>query len=265
MMKKNIIKSMILVGVLAAFLTGCGSKEQELKISATSVPHAEVLEFIKDDLKAEGINLNIIVSDEYTLHNRMLSEKEIDANYFQHFPYLEAQVNDFGYDIESIAKVHIEPLGLYSKTITSLDELADGATIAVPNDESNEARALALLHNNGIIQVDDVTSSNLTILNIVENPKNLNFYEIDAAMLARTLEDVDAAVINTNFALQANLSPLEDAIIMEDADSPFVNIVAARSEDVNREDLKKLVEILMSDKVRTFFEETYGGSIVPVF
>lgn len=263
---KKLLTILLVIGLLSAgLLTGCGKGDQTLKVSATSVPHAEMLEYIKEDLAEQGINLEIIVTDDYPIHNRSLSEKETDANFFQHFPYMEAQIAEFGYEIESIGKIHIEPMGLYSRTIQSLDELKENAVIAVPNDPSNEARALALLHKNGVIKLDDVDNPEATALNIVENPKNIQIQEVAAEMLPRTLEDVDAAVINTNYALQAKLNPMEDAIIIEDADSPFVNIVAARKGEADREDLKALVKALTSDKMKKFIEENYGGSIVPAF
>jgi len=263
---KKLLAILLVIGVLSVgFLTGCGQKEQTLKVSATSVPHAEMLEYIKDDLAEQGINLEIIVTDDYPIHNRSLAEKETDANFFQHMPYLEAQIKEFGYEIESIGKVHIEPMGLYSNTIKSLDELKENAVIAVPNDPSNEARALALLHRNGVIKLDDVENMEATVLNIVENPKNIQIQEVAAEMLPRTLEDVDAAVINTNYALQAGLNPTKDAIIIEDADSPYANIVAARKGEGDREDLKALVKALTSEKMKKFIEEHYGGSIVPAF
>lgn len=264
-MKKALL-FILLVGILGvSILSGCAGREKTLKVSATSVPHAEMLEYIKDDLEKQGIKLEIIVTDDYPIHNRSLAEKEVDANFFQHIPYMEAQIDEFGYEIEAIGKIHIEPMGMYSNKIKSLDELKENAVIAVPNDPTNEARALALLHKYGVIKLDDVTNMTATVLNIVENPKNIKIQEVAAEMLPRTLEDVDAAIINTNYALQADLNPMKDAIIIEDADSPFVNIVAARKGEGDREDLKALVEALTSDKMRAFIEEKYGGSIVPVF
>lgn len=249
-------------------ITEDGEEQAEsisIKVSVTSVPHAEIMEHIKPALEEKGIDIDIIVADDYQVHNRSLAEKEVDANFFQHFPFLEEQISDFEYDIREFGKIHIEPLGVYSKQITSLDEIPDGATISIPNDPSNESRALALLHRNGVIEMKDLDNLKATILDIKENPKNIKFQEIDAAMLPRTLDDVDASVINTNFALAADLNPTDDAIIIEDADSPYVNILTIRNGDENREELKILKEVLMSDSVRDFINEKYKGAIVPVF
>ena len=236
-----------------------------IKVSVTSVPHAEIMEHIKPALEEKGIDIDIIVADDYQVHNRSLAEKEVDANFFQHIPFLEEQIADFGYEIQEFGRIHIEPLGVYSKKFSSFDEIPDGATISIPNDPSNESRALALLHRNGLIELEDINNLKSTILNIKENPKNITFQEIDAAMLPRTLDDVEASVINTNFALAADLNPMDDALVIEDKDSPNVNILTIRNGDENREELKVLKEVLMSDSVRDFINEKYEGAIVPVF
>lgn len=263
MKKTLLIITIIALGLFT--LAGCGKKSEVVKVAATSVPHAEILEFIKEDFEAKGYQLEIVVVEDYNIPNRALNDKEVDANFFQHFPYLEAQKADFDYKIDAMTKIHIEPMGLYSQSINELSELAEGSTIALPNDPSNEARALALLHNNGIIQLDDPDNGRATILNIVENPKNLKFKELDAAFLPRTLPDVDAAVINTNFALQAGLVPTKDALLIEGSESPYVNILTIRSGDESREDLKALEEVLTSDKTKTFILEKYEGAVVPTF
>lgn len=257
------LSALILVGV-----TGCGKGSTEsgtIKVSVTSVPHAEIMEHIKPALEEKGIKVELTVADDYNIHNRSLAEKETDANFFQHFPFLEEQIADFNYEIQEFGKIHIEPLGVYSKKYASLAEIPDGATISIPNDPSNESRALALLHRNGLIEMKDLNNLKSSILDIKENPKNLKFHEIDAAMLARTLDDVDASVINTNFALAADLDPTGDALVIEDADSPYVNILTIRKGDENREQLIILKETLMSDSVRDFLNEKYEGAIVPVF
>ncbi len=257
------VSALVLVGVI-----GCGKASSEsgtIKVSVTSVPHAEIMEHIKPELEEKGVKVEITVADDYNIHNRSLSEKEIDANFFQHFPFLEEQIADFKYEIQEFGKIHIEPLGVYSNKFTSLDDIPEGATISVPNDPSNESRALALLHRNGLIKLADVDNLKSSVLDIVENPKNLKFHEVDAAMLARTLDDVDASVINTNFALAAKLDPSDDALTIEDADSPYVNILTIRKGDENREELKILKEVLTSDSVRDFINEKYKGAIVPVF
>lgn len=259
------LSALLLVGVVGCGKSDVKAESDIIKISVTSVPHAEIMEHIKPELAEKGINLDITVADDYNVHNRSLAEKEIDANFFQHFPFLEQQIADFNYEIQEFGKIHIEPLGVYSKKYATLDELPDGATIAIPNDPSNESRALALLDRNGLIKMQDLNNLKSSILDIKENPKNFKFQEIDAAMLARTLDDVDAAVINTNFALAASLHPTDDALVIEGADSPYVNILTIRKGDEDREGIKILKETLMSDSVKDFINEKYEGAIVPVF
>lgn len=269
-MKKSIkLTTIIALSALTILgITGCGkTKTDTIKVSVTSVPHAEIFEHIKPTLEEKGVKIDLVVADDYNIHNRSLDEKQIDANFFQHFPFLEEQIADFGYDIQEFGKIHIEPLGVYSKNpaYASLDGLPDGATVSIPNDPSNEARALALLHRNGLIELEDVNDLKSNVLNIKENPRNLKFQEIDAAMLARTLDEVDIAVINTNFALAADLNPTDDALVIEDADSPYVNILTIRNGDEDRKELQILQEVLTSDVVRDFINEKYQGAIVPVF
>ena len=212
-------------------LLGCSKSQQGLKVAATAVPHAQMLEFVKPDLKAQGIHLIVIVTDDYNMPNRALAQKEIDANFFQHIPFLNEQVRNFHYPIENFGAIEIEPMGIYSKKIKVLSELQDNALIALPNDPSNEARALLLLQTEGLIQLDDSKNLNVTIVNIKKNPKQLQFVEVDAGMLPRSLQDVDAAVINTNYALEAKLNPLKDALALENKDSPYANILAIRTGD----------------------------------
>lgn len=242
-------------------LTGCSSENKEgLKVAASAVPHAQMLEEIKPDLQKEGINLIIIVTDDYNMPNRALANGEIDANFFQHLPFMEEQIKQFHYPIQSLAKIEIEPMGIYSKKIHSLGELK--GSIAVPNDPSNEARALLLLQKQGVIELDKPGNLQATILNIAKNPKNLKFIEVDAAMLPRTLEDVDAAVINTNYALQAGL---KDALALESKDSPYANIIAVRTGDENRPDIIALKKAMTSDKMRKFILTQYHGAVLPAY
>ncbi len=247
------------------FLFGCSKSSNGLKVAATPVPHAQMLEFIKPDLKAKGINLIIVVTDDYNMPNRALAQKEVDANFFQHIPFLEEQIRQFHYRIEDFGAIEIEPMGIYSKKITSLSDLKNKATIAVPNDPSNEARALLLLQDQGLITLDDPKNLNATVANIKSNPKQLKFVEVDAAMLPRSLPDVEAAVINTNYALEAKLNPSKDALVLESKDSPYANILAIRIGDENRPDLIALKEAMTSDKMRDFIEKTYKGAVIPAF
>lgn len=241
------------------------AKEGGFKVAATPVPHAQMLEFVKPDLKAQGFDLKIIVTDDYNIPNRSLANKEVAANFFQHIPFMDEQIKQFHYQIESIAKIEIEPMGIYSKKIHSFSELQDGAMIGIPNDPTNEARALLLLQSEGLIQLDNSTNLTATVLNISDNPKNLKFIETDAAMLPRSLDDVAAAVINTNYALEAGFSPLKDALALESKDSPYANIIAIRIGDENRLEIQALKTAMTSDKMRQFILDKYKGAVLPAF
>lgn len=264
-MKRNALL-LLTLSLLALLAAGCGAKpsaENVIKVGATAVPHAEVLEAIKDELAERGYELDITVFNDYVLPNKALSEGQLDANYFQHVPYLEKMNETDNLGLVYTVKVHVEPMGLYSKRIASLEELADGATVAIPNDATNGARALLLLEAHGLIRLND--KDLVSVLDIVENPRNLRFQELDAPALPRTLEDVDASVINTNYALEAGLNPTADAIIIEGADSPYANILAVRQGDETAEKIRVLGEVLNSDVVRRFIETKYQGAIVPAF
>lgn len=232
---------------------------------ASAVPHAEMLEYIQSDLEEQGYKLNIIIVEDYNIPNRALADKEIDANFFQHIPFLEEQIKQFNYPICCYAKVEIEPMGIYSKKYRSVLDFPDGTIIAIPNDPTNEGRALLLLQSEGQIRLAANSGLLATPLNIASNPKKFKFREVDAAMLPRTLEDVDAAIINTNYALQANLSPEKDALALENKDSPYVNILVIRSDDKDRTDLEALAKALTSDKMRSFIQEKYKGAVIPTF
>ncbi|MEC9490230.1 MAG: MetQ/NlpA family ABC transporter substrate-binding protein [Halanaerobiales bacterium] len=262
MLKKTIL---ILVLLTFVFAGAVQADSHVLKIGATPVPHAEILNFIKDDLAEKGIKLEIVEFTDYVTPNIALSDGSIDANFFQHVPYLKRFNADRGLNLVSAIKVHVEPIGLYSNKYTSLEEIPEGASIAIPNDPSNEGRALILLHNNDVITLDDPTNLSATPIDIVENPKNLNFEELEAAQLPRVLPDVAAAVINTNYALEADLNPLEDALIMEGSDSPYVNVVAVRKGDQDSEKIQTLKEVIQSKKVKEFILEEYEGAVVPAF
>ena len=235
-----------------------------IKVGATPNPHARILENIKDDLRAEGVDLQIVEFSDYVLPNISLNDGELDANFHQHQPYLDKLAEDKKLDLKSIAKIHIEPLGLYSKKIKEISELKNGATIAIPNDPSNGGRALILLNDNGIIKLKDASNLYATEMDIVENPKKLKIKPVDTAMLPKIVGDVDAAVINGNYALQAGMSAKE-AILLEDSRSPYANILVVRSVDIENPNLLKLKKALTSDKTKRFLEETYKGEVVPAF
>ena len=237
-----------------------------IKVGATPVPHAEILEEIKPDLKEKGVTLEIVEFNDYVQPNIALNDKELDANFFQHEPYL----NDFVKEhtemkIKNAGGVHVEPMGIYSSKIKSLDEIPFGGTVSIPNDATNGGRALLLLHKAGVLTLRDGVSEMATVQDIISNHNDLTIQEIEAAQLPRTLDDVDIAVINTNFAMNANLNPMNDALYMEDKTSPYVNIVVVRDGDENRAEIKALLETLRSDKVKNFISEKYKGAIVPAF
>lgn len=235
-----------------------------IKVGATPNPHARILENIKDDLKADGIDLQIVEFSDYVLPNIALNDGELDANFHQHQPYLDKLAEDKKLDLKSIAKIHIEPLGFYSKKIKDISELKNGATIAIPNDPSNGGRALILLNDNKIIELKDASNLYATEIDIIKNPKKLKIKPVDTAMLPKIVGDVDAAVINGNYALQAGMSAKE-AILLEDSRSPYANILVVRSGDIENQDLLKLKKALTSDKTKKFLEETYKGEVVPAF
>jgi D-methionine transport system substrate-binding protein len=263
------ITAFTLVLVLSILtLIGCGAKEESgtvLKVGATPVPHSELLELVKSDLLAEGITLEIVEFTDYVTPNLALNDGEISANFFQHVPYMTSFSAEHKLDLVSAGTVHVEPLGLYSNTFEDIASIPVGGVIAIPNDPTNEGRALLLLQSAGLIKLKAGVSLEATDADIIDNPLGLVFKPIDASQLPRTLDDVDGAVINTNYALEANLNPVEDAVILEGADSPYANIVTVRSADLNSDAIKKLVAALQSEKVKKFIEEKYGGAVVPAF
>ena len=239
-----------------------------LKVGASPTPHAEILAVVKDLLAQEGITLEIVEFTDYIQPNLAVEEGEIDANYFQHITYM----NDFnasnGTHLVSVAEIHYEPFGLYAGKTASIDALPDGAQIAVPNDATNEARALLLLEQEGLITLNKDTGINATILDIVDNPKNLEIVELEAAQIPSRLADVDLAVINGNYAIGAGLK-VSDALAIESADgaaaTAYVNVLAVKEGRENDEAIQALVKALKSDEVKEYMEETYQGSVVPVF
>lgn len=236
----------------------------KLVIGAT-VPHADILKAIAPTLKDQGVELEVKEFTDYVQPNVQVYEKQLDANYFQHQPYLDDQNAQNKFDLVSVIGVHVEPFGAYSKKITSVEEIPDGAKVAIPNDATNGGRALLLLEKQGLIKLKEDAGITATKVDIAENPKNLNFIEVDAAMLPRQLDEVDLALINTNYALEADLNPTTDALFIEDKDSPYTNILVARPDNKDSEAIQKLAKALTSEEVRTFIEENYKGALVPVF
>lgn len=273
MKKKTIIKlaaALLSIGVLWGCSTDSSDQKVQdssrvLKVGAALTPHTQILEFVKPKLEEKGIDLEIVNLDSEDQLNPALDEKQIDANYFQHLPYLESVANEKGYDFKVVGKIHIEPIGLYSNKITSIDELKDGDTIGIPNNPSNEYRALKLLEGNNIIKLKEgLADYSATPKDIAENPKNLKFIEAEAAQLPRSLDDLAGAVINTNIVIESGLKT-DSALIKENGDSPYANIIVVRNGDENREEIKALVDALTTDDVKQFIKENYGSDVVPAF
>ena len=240
-----------------------------LTVGATPNPHAEILAQVKDDLAAEGIDLVVKEYSDYVVPNTAVEEGELDANYFQHTPYMEKFNEENGTHLVSVGKIHYEPMGIYPGLTKTLEELPDGATIAVPNDATNEARALQLLAAQGLIELKEDAGLNATPNDITSNPKNLQFKELEAAMLPQTASEVDLSVINSNFAMEGGMNPATDSLASEDADSEaaqtFANIIAVKEGHENDPAIQALVKALQSDKVKEYIEKTYSGAVVAVF
>ena len=240
-----------------------------LTVGATPNPHAEILAQVKDDLAAEGIDLVVKEYSDYVVPNTAVEEGDLDANYFQHTPYMEKFNEENGTHLVSVGKIHYEPMGIYPGLTKTLEELKDGATIAVPNDATNEARALQLLAAQGLIELKEDAGLNATPNDITSNPKNLQFKELEAAMLPQTASEVDLSVINSNFAMEGGMNPATDSLASEDADSEaaqtFANIIAVKEGHENDPAIQALVKALQSDKVKEYIEKTYSGAVVAVF
>ena len=301
MKKKNFTVLLATLALGAALLTGCGSQEstaddaataettettettesadsaadasdtQELetiKVGASITPHAEILAQVKDKLAEEGYDLEIVEYNDYVLPNTALEDGELDANFFQHQPYLDDFNAENGTHLVSVAAVHFEPFGLYAGKTSSLDELKEGASVAVPNDTTNEARALLLLEAQGLIKLKEDAGLSATVLDIVENPLNLEIKEIEAAQLVRSLPDVDIAAINGNYAAEGGLN-VADAIAVEASDSlaadTYANVIAVKEGNEDSAKTKALVDAVLSDDVKTYINDTYGNAVIPVF
>ncbi len=245
-----------------------GDEDKVIKVGASVTPHAEILEHVKQTLADEGYTLEIVEYNDYVLPNTALEDGDLDANFFQHQPYLDNFNEENNTHLVSVAAVHFEPFAIYAGKTDSLDDLQDGATVAVPNDTTNEARALLLLEAQGLIKLKDGVGLDATVLDIEENPKNLQIQEIEAAQIVRSLPDVDIACINGNYAKEGGLD-VADAIAVEASDSlaadTYANVIAVKEGNENTDKTKALVNAVLSDDVRQFIEDTYGNAVVPVF
>lgn len=269
-MKKLLSLALCAVLTLSLFV-GCGKKDEKtIRVGASVTPHAEILKVAAQVLKEDGYTLEIVEFNDYVLPNTAVDTGELDANYFQHLPYLEGFNSEKGTHLVSVGAIHYEPFGLYPGKSSDLKNVADGATIGVPNDGSNEARALFLLQDLGLITLKESASvSSATVLDIKTNPKSLKIVELDAAQLTRALSDVDFAVINGNYAIQGGLSAAKDALAAEDRDSTaastYANILCVKEGNENTETTKALLKALRSDKVKEYIQKTYDGAVVPSF
>ncbi|WP_248752853.1 MetQ/NlpA family ABC transporter substrate-binding protein [Pseudomonas sp. MWU15-20650] len=260
------MKKVLLFTALAAALTASLAQANEkLVVAATPIPHAEILELVKPTLAKEGVDLEIKVFTDYVQPNVQVAEKRLDANYFQTLPYLENFNKGKGTNLVTVVGVHVEPIGGYSKKIKNVSELKEGATVAIPNEGSNSGRALLLLQKNGLITLKDPKNALSTPKDIASNPKNLKFKELESALLPRVLDQVDLDVINTNYALEAGLNPAKDALIIEDAKSPYVNFLVARPDNKDSDAIQKLAKALTSPEVKAFIDKKYNGAVVPAF
>ena len=268
-MRKILLLTLLVLSVVSL---GCGSdnttkdkKATTIKIGATAIPHAEILNFIKPSLEKEGVILQVVEMADYVRPNLAVAEKELDGNYFQHIPYLEKFAADHKLALSSVCKVHIEPMGIYSRKVKSLADIPIGAIVSIPNDPTNGGRALLLMEKAGLIKLKDVAGITATVKDITENIKKLNIKELEAPQLPRSFDDVTISVINTNYALDANLVPAKDALFIETSDSPYVNILVVRKGDESRLEIKKIAAALNTDTVKIFIQEKYKGAIVPAF
>lgn len=277
-MKKRFLSLALVLALSATAFAGCGAKsgsdgssasadaDKVIKVGASVTPHAEILEQIKDDLAAEGWTLEIVEYNDYVIPNTALEDGDLDANYFQHKPYLEDFNAENGTHISAAIAVHFEPMGVYAGKSDDLSNVADGAVIAVPNDTTNEARALLLLEAQGLIKLKDGAGIQATVLDIEENPKNLEFKELEAAQIAKAISDVDFAVLNGNYAIEAGLG---DAIAVEASDSlaaeTYANYVCVREGEENSEKTEALRKAILSEKVKSFINDNYSGAVLPVF
>ena len=289
-MTKKILASILGATFVLGAITGCGAEEsapadtsapaetaaaeseaapaelQTIKVAASATPHAEILEYAAPLLEAKGYKLDVTVFDDYVQPNLVVESGEFDANYFQHVPYLDSFNEEQGTHLVDAGDIHYEPFGIYPGTKASLDDAADGDVVAIPNDTTNEARALLLLQDNGLLKLKDGAGLTATINDIVENPKNLEFQELEAAQVARVKDEVAFVVLNGNYALEAGFSVAKDSIAYESTDSEaaktYVNIIAVAEGNENNDGIKALVDVLKSDDVKKFIADTYDGAVV---
>ncbi|WP_320198131.1 MetQ/NlpA family ABC transporter substrate-binding protein [Agrobacterium sp. rho-13.3] len=258
------MKKLIIAASLAVLFAGSALAET-IKIGVTPGPHAQIIEKVKEIAAKKGLDIEVLEFSDYVVPNQALNDGELQANSFQHQPYLDNQVKDRKFDLVSVGQSVNFPMGIYSKKVKSLDELKDGATIAIPNDPTNGGRALLILADKGLIKVDESKGLKIGPADVKENKKNINFAELDAAQLPRSLDDVDASVINTNYALEAGLDPSKDPIAREGEKAPYINVIAVRGADKDAPWVKTLLESYHSPEVKAFVLEKFKGAVVPAW
>lgn len=257
-----VMKKTFVALLLALSLTTASFAAEKIRMGVTAGPHEEVSEFVKGIAARDGIELEIVVFSDFVLPNAALAEGELDVNSFQHLPYLENMIRDRGYKIKPIGKTILLPMAVYSNKVKSVEEITDGMTTAIPNDPSNGGRALLLLASHGLIKLNPETGLLPSVADIIENPKNLKFIELDAAQLVQSRDDADLAVINSNYAIQAGLIPSRDAMFVEGNDSPYINIIVVREGEEYRPEFKKLLKAYNNDEVKAFVAEKFKGAII---
>ncbi|MCO5731820.1 MetQ/NlpA family ABC transporter substrate-binding protein [Rhizobium sp. SSA_523] len=256
------MKTLLLATSLAALLAAGSAFAETIKIGVTPGPHAQIMEQVKTVAAEKGLDLDILEFSDYVVPNQALADGDLQANSFQHQPYLDNQVKDRGFDLVSVAQTVNFPMGIYSKKVKSLDDLKDGASIAIPNDPTNGGRALLILADKGLIKLRQEAGLKVSPADVVDNPKNLTFAELDAAQLPRALDDVDASVINTNYALEAGLDPAKDPIAREGEKAPYINVIAVRSADKDAAWVKTLVEAYHSATIKSYIQTQFKGAVI---
>ncbi len=272
---KKLVSLLAILAVAATLVAGCGgqkaaapapaAEKKSIKVGVTAGPHAEIMETVKKLAAKDGLDIQIVEFSDYMTPNIALSQGDIDANSYQHQPFLDNQLKDRKYDIVAIGKTVIFPMGIYAKKVKNIAEVKTGATVAIPNDPSNGGRALLLLEKAALIKLKPDAGIKATVADITANPKNIKIKEIDAAQIPRSLDDVDIAAINTNYAIPAGLVPTKDALVIENADSPYANLIAVRTKDKDDPVFQKLLKAYRSPEVKQWIEEKYKGTFVPTW
>ncbi|AVT03031.1 metal ABC transporter substrate-binding protein [Paracidovorax avenae] len=262
MNKRFLLRSLIASSIALMLAPGAMAQDKPIKVGVTAGPHAQIFEQVRKVAEKDGLKIQIVEFSDYVQPNAALSAGDLDANSYQHKPYLDAQVKDRGYKLVSAGYTVNFPIGLYSKKVKKLEDLKEGARFGIPNDPTNGGRVLLVLQDKGLIKLKDGAGLKATPLDVTSNPKKLKFVELDAAQLARSLDDLDAAAINTNFALSAGLNPKTDAIAQESAKSPYVNIIAVREADKDKPWVAKLVKAYHSDEIRQYIDTQFKGAVL---